>query len=129
MGAGTTPFSTRNWNWLNWRPPKRPPWRTSSKCLPVRGVGRMSGKLDELPGLKHFIEVLKSHGLGADFEPPVEGAPRAGELVAGDRFDPLLAKLYELCNGGQVGDLQLFGLTRPGGGLAKFNAATRESEE
>ena len=83
---------------------------------------------EPLPGLKLLLDALESHGISASLDPPVPFAFRAGEVVLGKPFDPILAKLYAFCDGGKIGDLRLFGMSTPEGGLAKFNESLRHRE-
>lgn len=85
--------------------------------------------LEPLPGMKHMLSVLKAHGVGADLDPPNPAAPRAGDLLLGEPFDPVLAKIYSRFDGGRFGDLILIPTLSSEGGLVSDNERDREYTE
>ncbi len=56
-----------------------------------------------LPGLDRLMEVYRKHGLPMKILPPGRSPPRAGELVAGHPFDPVLAAVYRRLGGAVFG--------------------------
>jgi hypothetical protein len=62
-----------------------------------------------LPGLDRLIAVCQLHSLPLELSPPLASAPRLGELVFGEPFDPQLAATYQRLGAAELGELTLFG--------------------
>lgn len=65
-----------------------------------------------LRGLDRLLEVCQRTGYSVDLRPPGRAPPRAGELIAGRPFDPILATVYKRLGegrfGGELGQLHLY---------------------
>ena len=62
-----------------------------------------------LPGLDRLIAVCQQHSLPLELSPSLALAPRAGEPVLGEPFDPQLAEAYQRLGAAELGPLTLFG--------------------
>jgi hypothetical protein len=62
-----------------------------------------------LSGLDRLIAVCQQHSLPLELSPPLPSAPKPGELVFGEPFDPQLAAVYARLGSAELGPLTLFG--------------------
>jgi hypothetical protein len=62
-----------------------------------------------LPGLERLIAVCQRHSIPLEISPPLASAPKPGELVLGEPFDPQLAAAYQRLGTAEFGPLTLFG--------------------
>src|SRR5688572_5920492 len=62
-----------------------------------------------LPGLDWLIAVCQQHSLPLELSPPLASAPKAGELVLGEPFDPQLVAAYQRMGSAEFGPLTLYG--------------------
>jgi hypothetical protein len=79
-----------------------------------------------LPGLDRLIAVCQQHSLPLELFPPLASAPRPGELVLGEPFDPQLAAAYQHLGAAEFGPLTLFGPHSGEGGLIPENEWLRQ---
>jgi hypothetical protein len=79
-----------------------------------------------LPGLDRFIAVCQQHSLPLQLTPPLASAPRLGELVLGEPFDPQLAAVYQRLGSAELGPLTLFASHFEEGGLLGENEWLRQ---
>src|SRR5947209_1240114 len=85
--------------------------------------------MSNFPGLEHLLAVLKFHGIDIALRPPLARAPRAGDQILGEPFDPMLAAVHARHNGGLLGDLGIFSTDDPEYGIAPFNEMLRSGED
>lgn len=76
-----------------------------------------------LPGLERLMEVCQRLNLGLETSPPAREPPKAGSLLEGIPFDPILAGVYE-----RLGDA-IFAKKLGGWGLTCFNEQSKRLEE
>ncbi len=79
-----------------------------------------------LPGLDRLIAVCQQHSLPLKLSPPLASAPKAGELVFGEPFDPQLAAVYQRLGSAEFGPLALYGPHPGEQGLLPENERLRE---
>jgi hypothetical protein len=85
----------------------------------------------QLPNLNRLIATCRQHGLPMELSPPLDTAPKAGEQIFGQPFDPMLAALYQRTGGAELGTFSLFRPDRdPEEGLFPKNESfKRDGEE
>jgi hypothetical protein len=79
-----------------------------------------------LPGLDRLIAVCQQHSLPLKLSPPLASAPRLGELVFGEPFDPQLAATYQRLGPAELGELTLLGPHSGERGLISYNEELRK---
>jgi len=90
----------------------------------------MVSNTKSLPGFERLTGVLSEFDVPPLLKPVFPHAPKAGELVLGSPFDPQLATLYSLTDGGELGDLLLFCFGKdPHSNILRFNKVWRDIAE
>ncbi len=79
-----------------------------------------------LPGLDRLIAVCQQHSLPLELSPPLASAPRAGDRVFGEPFDPQLAAVYQRLGPSEFGPLTFYGPHSGEQGLLTENEWLRE---
>jgi hypothetical protein len=79
-----------------------------------------------LPGLDRLITVCQQHALSLRRSPPLASAPKAGEFVFGEPFDPQLAAVYQRLGAADFGPLSLYSPGREWLDLIPWNEKLRE---
>jgi hypothetical protein len=79
-----------------------------------------------LPGLDRLIVVCQQHSLPLELSSPLPSAPRPGELVLGEPFDPQLAAAYQRLGAAEFGPLTLYGPHSGEQGLLQRNEWLRQ---
>ena len=79
-----------------------------------------------LPGLDRLIAVCQQHSLPLELSPPLASAPKPGELVFGEPFDPQLAAIYQRLGSAELGPMTLFGPDSGERGLIPDNEELRK---
>ncbi len=62
----------------------------------------------DLPGLDRLIAVCQQHSVPWELAPPLASAPRPGEFVLGEPFDPHLAAAHQRLGAAEFGPLTLY---------------------
>jgi len=79
-----------------------------------------------LPDLDRLISLCQRHALPLKLSPPIASAPKAGEAIFGEPFDPQLAALYERFGGAEWGPISLYRPDSEWDGLIPWNQELRE---
>lgn len=82
--------------------------------------------ISNLPGLDRLIAVCQQHSLPLELSPPLASAPKPGELVFGEPFDPQLAAAYQRLGAAELGLLTLFSPDSGERGLIPDNEELRK---
>lgn len=79
-----------------------------------------------LSGLKRLMAACQRHSLPLRLSPPLDSAPKHGELFLGEPFDAHLAAVYQRLGGAELGPLTLYRPDTEWNGLLPWNEALRE---
>jgi hypothetical protein len=74
-----------------------------------------------LPGVNRLIAVCRQRSLSLKLSPPLASAPKEGEAVFGESFDPQLAAIYQRLGASEFGPLTLYGPSSEREGLIPRN--------
>lgn len=81
-----------------------------------------------LPGLDRLIATCQQRSIPLKLSPPVDLAPKPGERVLGEPFDPQLAATYQRMGASELGPLTLYGLGSGREGLLPRNEWLRHDD-
>lgn len=83
------------------------------------------GRLD---GFDRLVAVCRQHSLPLKLSPPLSSAPKQGELVLGDPFDPQLAEVLGRVGGAKIGPLWLYSPGSEWNDIIPWNEQLREHD-